>query len=203
MWAILGLLYVIAFLTLAKEDWLTAQMRAEQDMARATLGQDRANAAIARAGTWYQHAFVDSGVQGNSFRLLVPTQQERQSRNLAPGAGEPLWNYVEQRLRVLWTVVYNATVRLSLASEWLALALVAALAFTVDGLVGRKIKQTNFDYTSPARHRYSVLALDAGLAVFLLALFLPTAINPILIPAFFLLLAAAARVFMANVQKKV
>lgn len=200
--AVIGLIYVIAFFVLAKESWVVEQMTQEQQMARLAMGEERAEAAIRRATGWYERTFVDSGIQANSFRLLVPNEEEKRL-DPKPQVSAPLWNFVEQRLRVLWTIIYQAQQRASMALVWVPVALLMMLAFGVDGMVARKIKQTNFDYTSPVRHRYSVLAIDAAVALFLLALFAPMAISPVALPAFFLLLAISLAILMANVQKKV
>lgn len=200
--ALLGLIYVIAFLVLARESWLVGQMQHEQEMARVAMGDDAADAVFARATTWFNHAFVDSGIEANSFRLLVPSDKER---GLDPKrqVSEGLWTFVDERLRVLWTLVYQAFQRVSMALVWIPIGGLMVFAFGADGLVARKVKQTNFDYTSPVRHRYSVFAIDAAVAIFLIGLFAPFAITPIVLPAFFALLAIACGILLANVQKKV
>ncbi len=200
--ALIGIICVIRYFVLAREPWVVEQMQQEQANARALIGAQRANVAIARATRWYQGAFIDSGVQAESFHLLVPTQAEREATG-RPEAGAPMWKFVEDRIRVLWTVVYQALLRVSLAMTWLPLILLLGVGFVTDGIVTRKIKQSTFDYASPAWHRYSLLALDAGLVLFVLALFAPFAISPVIAPAFFIVAMAATGMLLANVQKRI
>jgi len=42
---------------------------------------------------------------------------------------------------------------------WWPFLLAILFPFALDGLARRKIKQSNFDYSSPSAHRYSFFAL--------------------------------------------
>ncbi|TCV79985.1 uncharacterized protein DUF4400, partial [Methylomonas methanica] len=79
----------------------------------------------------------------------------------------------------------------------------ALLPFVVDGLVRRKISQTNFDYPSPMAHRYSLYLILGALYLLLVSLTLPFPIPPQTIPVGVFVVAYAVNVLLANTQKRV
>jgi len=63
--------------------------------------------------------------------------------------------------------------RFFLMLAWWPFLLAILFPFALDGLARRKIKQSNFDYSSPSAHRYSFFVLFGILYVLLLGLTFP------------------------------
>ncbi|MGZ8157636.1 MAG: DUF4400 domain-containing protein [Methylobacter sp.] len=63
--------------------------------------------------------------------------------------------------------------RLIMTWVWWPLLAVASMPFAIDGLIRRKISQTNFDYQSPMAHRYSLYVMLGAVYLLFMRLTLP------------------------------
>jgi len=104
---------------------------------------------------------------------------------------------------VLWDSVYQTLRRLFLLLAWWPFLLVAVVPFSVDGMVQRQIKRSNFDYSSPLAHRYSLYAILGTVYLLLVGLTLPFAVPPQTIPIALALVSVAMNVYLAHTQKRV
>jgi hypothetical protein len=111
--------------------------------------------------------------------------------------------FIESRLNVLWDTIFQMIKRLTTAFTWLPYLAAALLPFILDGLVRRKISQTNFDYPSPMAHRYSLYLILGALYLLLVSLTLPFPIPPQAVPVGVFVVAYAVNVLLANTQKRV
>jgi hypothetical protein len=111
--------------------------------------------------------------------------------------------FIQSRLDVLWETVYQMIKRLIMAWIWWPLLAVTLVPFAIDGLIRRKISQTNFDYPSPMAHRYSLYVMLGAVYLLFMGLMLPFPVPPQAIPVGIFMVAAALNVFLANTQKRV
>ncbi|WP_445368744.1 DUF4400 domain-containing protein [Methylomonas sp. BW4-1] len=138
------------------------------------------------------------------FRYFIPTERERQMSKCFEDVGRnDLFPFIESRLNVLWDTIFQMIKRLTTACIWLPYLATSLLPFVVDGLVRRKISQTNFDYPSPMAHRYSIYAMLGALYLFLMGLTLPFPVPPQSMPIGIFIVAWAMNTLLANTQKRV
>ena len=83
------------------------------------------------------------------------------------------------------------------------MGLVTLVPVANDGLIRRKVSQTNFNYPSPLAHRYSLYVILGTVYLLFMGLTLPFPVPPQSIPIGILIVAFALNVFLANTQKRV
>ena len=86
---------------------------------------------------------------------------------------------------------------------WLPFLAVTLVPFAIVGLIRRKVSQTNFDYSSPLAHRYSLYIMPGGVYLLFMGLTPPFPVPPQSIPVGIFIVAFALNVFLANTQKRV
>ena len=104
---------------------------------------------------------------------------------------------------MLWDSVYQSMRRFFLMLAWWPFLLAILFPFATDGLARRKIKQSNFDYSSPLAHRYSFFALLGILYLLLVGLTFPFPVPPQAMPVAWAAMAVALNVYLANTQKRI
>ena len=153
---------------------------------------------------WFDRMFVRTGIRESVYRYFIPTEQERQmSKGFEDVGRHDLFPFIESRLNVLWDTLYQMVKRFIMALVWMPLFLAALFPFVIDGLIRRKISQTNFDYPSPMAHRYSLDVMLGALYLIILGLTLPFPIPPQAVPVGIFAVAYAMNVFLANTQKRI
>ena len=110
---------------------------------------------------------------------------------------------MQSRLDVLWDRLYQMIKRFIIAWIWLPFLAVTLASFAIDGLIRRKVSQTNFDYPGPLAHRYSLYVMLGAMYLLFMGLTLPFPVPPQSIPAGIFIVAFALNVLLANTQKRV
>ncbi len=198
------LVEVIFVAALVSDDWLKTVQRTEDRMIAEYLGA-RKDAEIRETSTdWFDRLFVRTGARENVYRYFIPSEPERQrSVGFQDVGRDDLFPFIAARLQVLWDSVYQTMRRFFLLLSWWPFLLAAVVPFAVDGLAQRKIKQSNFDYSSPLAHRYSLFAILGTLYVLLLGLTFPFPVPPQALPMACVAIAAALNVYLAHTQKRI
>ena len=93
--------------------------------------------------------------------------------------------------------------RFIMAWVWWPFFGVTLAPFAIDGLIRRKVSQTNFDYPSPLAHRYSLYSMLGSVYLLFMGLTLPFPVPPQAIPIGIFIVALALNVLLANTQKRV
>lgn len=198
------LVEVIFVAALVSDDWLKTVQRTEDQMIDEYLGAGK-DAEIRETATgWFDRLFVRTGARENVYRYFIPSEPERQrSMGFQDVGRDSLFPFIEARLQVLWDSVYQSMRRFFLLLSWWPFLLAAVVPFAVDGLVQRRIKQSNFDYSSPLAHRYSFFAMLGTLYVLLLGLTFPFPVPPQAMPIAWGAIAVALNVYLAHTQKRI
>ena len=102
---------------------------------------------------------------------------------------------------MIWDGIFQAMRRFCLMLSWWPFLLSALMPFVSDGLARRKVKQSNFDFSSPLAHRYSFFALLGILYLLLVGLTFPFPLPPQAMPVACLAIALAVNVYLAHTQK--
>ncbi|WAR46108.1 DUF4400 domain-containing protein [Methylomonas rapida] len=200
----LWLLEVILVASFVSDRWTRELQRAEDQMMIGYFGTKKEAQISQTAQRWFDRLFVSTGIRESVFRYFIPTERERQmSKGFEDVGRNDLFPFIESRLNVLWDTIIQMIKRLTTACIWVPYLAAALLPFVVDGLVRRKISQTNFDYPSPMAHRYSLYLILGALYLLLVSLTLPFPIPPQAVPVGVFVLAYAVNVLLANTQKRI
>jgi hypothetical protein len=195
----------ILFVTaLVSDEWLRSVQRSEDAMIVSYLGATKDREIRRDAQDWFDTLFVRTGIQDSVWHYFIPTEAERQgSMGFEEVGRDNLFPFIAERLHVLWDSLYQMLRRFLLIIAWWPFLLAAVLPFAVDGMVQRKIKQSNFAYSSPLVHRYSAYAILGTIYLLLVGLTLPIPIPPQTVPIAWSAIALAMKVYLAHTQKRV
>lgn len=198
------LLEVILVASFVSDRWTREIQATEDRMLIAYFGIEKEAEIRHTAQVWFDQMFVQTGMRESVYRYFIPTERERQmSKGFEDVGRNDLFPFIQSRLDVLWDTVYQMIKRFVMACAWLPFLAVAILPFAVDGLIRRKVSQTNFDYPSPMAHRYSLYVILAALYLLLMGLTLPFPVPPQSLPLGVFIVVWALNIFLANTQKRV
>lgn len=195
------LLNAVALIVLAREDWILQAVQSERAIVTRTFGAELANDVHARADRWFSRCCLDNGVVHRSLTMFLPHRPEQ--TQAVKGMGDQLFALFEGRIRVFWALIYQACYRASAAMAWIPYSLLVFIPWLTDGLLQRRIRQTNFEYSSPARHSAGSMLILLSILSLCAMLFAPIAISPLLVPALLVLISFTTGLLAANFQKKV
>jgi hypothetical protein len=157
-----------------------------------------------RADRAFENLFVRTGIRETVRHYFIPTEAERLgSRGFEDVGRDGFFPFLAGRLQVLWESVYQTLRRFYRLLAWWPFLVAALLPWALDGLVRRKIKQSNFDYSSPLAHRYALYVILGTAYGLLVGLTLPFAVPPEVIPVALAVAAGAGNVYLAHTQKRV
>jgi len=201
---LIWLLEIILVASFVSDRWTREIQTTEDKMLIAYFGVEKDAEIRVTSQKWFDRLFVRTGIRESIYHYFIPTERERQlSKGFEEVGRYDLFPFIQSRLDVLWDTVYQMIKRLIMARVWLPFLAVTLVPFAIDGLIRRKISQTNFDYPSPMAHRYSLYAMLGAVYLLFMGLTLPFPVPPQSIPVGIFIVAFAMNVFFANTQKRV
>ncbi len=201
---LIWLLEIILVASFVSDRWTREIQTTEDQMLSAYFGVEKDAEIRQTSQKWFDRLFVKTGIRENVYHYFIPTERERQlSKGFEEVGRYDLFPFIQSRLDVLWDTLYQMIKRLIMAWVWLPFLMVTLLPFAIDGLIRRKISQTNFDYPSPMAHRYSLYVILGAVYLLFMGLTLPFPVPPQSIPVGIFIVAIALNVIFANTQKRV
>ncbi|MCX7100891.1 MAG: DUF4400 domain-containing protein [Methylobacter sp.] len=201
---LIWLLEIILVASFVSDRWTREIQTTEDQMLSAYFGIEKDAEIRQTSQKWFDRLFVKTGIRENVYHYFIPTERERQlSKGFEEVGRYDLFPFIQSRLDVLWDTLYQMIKRLIMAWVWLPFLAVTLLPFAIDGLIRRKISQTNFDYPSPMAHRYSLYVILGAVYLLFMGLTLPFPVPPQSIPVGIFIVAFALNVLLANTQKRV
>jgi len=198
------LMEIILVASFVSDRWVREIQAREDNMLVAYIGIKKEAEIRQTSQQWFEQLFVKTGIRESVYRYFIPTEHERQlSKGFEDVGRTDLFPFIQSRLDVLWDTVYQMIKRLFIAWAWRPLLVVALVPFAIDGLIRRKVSQTNFDYPSPMAHRYSLYVILGSLYLLCMGLTLPFSVPPQALPVGIFMVAWALNVLLANTQKRV
>ncbi len=198
------LLEIILVAGFVSDDWARDIQTVEDNSLIAYFGVEKEAEIRQASQQWFDRLFVNTGIRESVYRYFIPTERERQlSKGFEEVGRHDLFPFIQSRLDVLWGTLYQMIKRFIMAWVWLPFLAVTLLPFAIDGLIRRKVSQTNFDYPSPMAHRYSLYIMLGAVYLLLMGLTLPFPVPPQAIPVGVFIVALALNVLLANTQKRV
>lgn len=196
--ALATILYVVVCLIFVGDTFVVAAIKHEAQANAQVFGQAPVDAAAARASRWYEDWFVKSGLVAASEAQPGMPKDSPFTRTLSA-----FTQWLDMRMRVFWTIVYAALLRVSYFLIWGPLVLLFTLAAVVDGVVRRRIKQTNMQLSSAERFGYAVLGIQLMGMGAIAALVTPLPLPPLLPLGCLLALSLLVMAALANAQKRI
>lgn len=198
------LLEIILVAGFVSDEWTREIQAVEDKMLIDYFGKEKDAEIRKTTQHWFDKFFVKTGIRENVYHYFIPTERERQmSRGFEDVGRHDLFPFIQSRLDVLWDTVYQMIKRFIMACIWFPFLAVTLLPFCIDGIVRRKISQTNFDYPSPMAHRYSLYAILGVLYLLFVGVTLPFPVPPQSVPVGVIIVAWATNVLLANTQKRI
>jgi len=199
-WFAILCLYVTLYLVVAGEKYLIRTVQEEARLNQAFYSEDVAQLADERGTSWFKGLFIDNGIMAHSFDMVLPTEEAKAKSKGTEGLGDSLFAWVEGRIRAFWTIVWSTFTRLSTLLLWLPYLPLIMIPFLVDGLTQRERRKHTFEFSSPVKYGYAMIAIGFLPLVFLAVVTAPFVLHPIVAPlmlfSFGLIMRTAAENFM-------
>jgi hypothetical protein len=207
LWAVfstlmLFILEFVLFAALIPSAWSEYAITTERQWLVSAQGDASAAAVIEQGLRWFEAAFVRSGIEPWTYRLVRLGPGEEPGLGMEQLGAYPIWEWLAGRLDVIWDAIRQALVRVSLLLSWIPFFALTALAALADGGIRRRIRQHAFAYASPLAHRYAALGLLWLWLAICFVLLLPIPLPVAAVPALGLLTAVALGVMATNAQKR-
>lgn len=201
--ALLLIAEIILIVLLFPGDWATASVEKEMAAIEEFLGEEAYTDIDKRATGWHYEVFIESGFENGLYNMFLPTEEQIENSRGMERVGETWFAFLEGRIQVLLTILYQTMLRLSMAATWAPYFLCLIIPSVFDGFMSRLIKINNFDYPSPMLHRYSLKAITVTCVGMPMIFMLPIPIPPWFVPTALLIASACSGVAVANFYKKV
>ena len=196
-------LELVVILILIPGNWTDQAIIKETSYVEQSHGKETAEWAKKQAQTWFQSSIIDSGLYAATHHFMFPTEQERLNSAGLENFGEHIFIWAEGRLDALTAVIFHFYLRFAVVMLWAPYMLILLLPAVYDGVLTRKIKQTDFAYASPTLHRYSIRLLCGLVIGMFIAFFMPVAMNPMLIPIILMMCCVFMGIAWGNFQKRI
>lgn len=176
---IVMVILTIGIVLVVREDWLVQALERERLGVHSLLGPQRAMAAEDRAYGWYRRLFIETGAVSSSLSMFgSPTG----GGDVLEQGLEKTMTWLEERVRVLWRVVFQALYRVSITLSWWPFLVLTWAPFIVDALVRRRILRDSFSHSSPTLQALGFRSMVAIVALSPILLVVPVTLPPALIP---------------------
>lgn len=203
MWFVVVLLIQLFVVgVLVPEDFLLRQVDAERTQTAQWFGDDMASRLVESTNDRFERWFVDSGFVAAVHRHLIPTREERERESGMDGIADTVFPFVEKRLEVLWTIIYQSLQRAQLMAMWAPYMLPVLLPALWHGFAVRRVKQLSYGYAAPNRFHAAAIVLGFMVALVPAYLMAPLAIPPSVVPLWGGGVAIAIVVLVSNLQKQ-
>ncbi len=177
----------------------------EYKMSVNSLGTELADKVYDRAKKDYESLIIESGVYTAVVRHFIPTDEER--RNSVGmeelGTRDGWFPLVQNRINTTTSIIYQLLVRYEVMMIWLPYVLIfVSFPVCIGGYWQRRIKQSNFDYSSPLVTNSTVRLLIYSSLGGIMFMVLPVAINHVLIPIIMIIISVLIGRVIGNIQKR-
>lgn len=198
-WFFLLLTLLAMYLLLVKESALRTALAQERVDTYDLVGELSARTAEVRAHNLFTEWFVNSGATSASFNLLIP---KKVGGSELDQRADPVFVWIEGRVRSIWLVIYQLMMRISNAALWWPFIILTTIPFVVDAMVKRRIKANTFDHTSPHVQSLAVKALVFALFGYPVLLLVPVAIPAEALPMLIFVVAGALSFAISHFVKR-
>lgn len=200
--------WILAFellivLLLVPGDFLRRSLEKETQLVKTYMGDSYYSWMHKKAFRWHRNLLIDNGLLQSVYDHLIPSDAERMRSKGMEKMGRKWFSWVEGRIEALSNTVYAIALRLTLIVGWVPYIGLLFIPSIFDGLMTWRIRQTNFDYVSPVVQTYSIRVMMAIVLALLIALFMPIALHPVIIPLVLIVFCVFSGLSVGNLQKRI
>jgi len=195
-------LYVTFYMVLAGEKYLLRTVQEETRLNEIFYSEPVSDRAEQRGTRWFTTLFIDSEVVAHSFDMFIPTEEAKRLSRGTEGLGESLFPWVEGRIRAFWTIVWSSLTRVSTLLLWAPYLPLILIPFFVDGWAQRERRKHTFEFSSPVRYGYALMAITALPLAFLAVISAPFVLPPVVAPLMIFALGLVLRTATENFMKR-
>lgn len=149
----------------------------------------------------YKKFFVDTGIQAGSFKLFIPSEEQKDRSGAMRNMSSPLFKWVEDKLKMYWNLVYFGMLRFNYLLFFAPVFIPFIFAAAIDGFYTRRIKLITFQLTSATRYGYAMHSIVFLTFVPLFFFLYPFPIHPFFVPVWFTLFGLSLRLLASNLHK--
>lgn len=191
---VLELVFVVLFVP---SNILIDYNAGERAHVAADLGASTENQVTNLATTWYRVTLVKPGFVEALNTFLFGGD--------APIAGHDYngYNYVRDRIRTFWNMLYAVYYRLALIFIWVPYLLPLFLATLIDAYQQRRVRQVRFSYVSPLTRSLASRMRTSIISLLVLVLVLPVHVPAMTYPFVLGLLLLTMWLTVTHLQKHI
>lgn len=193
---------VLATLIVPKT-WLVSSIETDVSIYQSFIGKNTSSVVLKDAENWVSEYWLDSGAKDYVKSAFIPSRAEVQRSKGLEKFGDKWFMYIGERIELMALIFYMVALRISYIVMWLPFVLIIFIPSVIEGWLQRKIKQTNFEYSSPTWHRYGVRGLVAIGLVALGTIIMPLSLSPLIIPLMMLATALMVGTIFSHMQKRI
>lgn len=195
-------LYVTVYMVVAGEKYLLRTVQEESRLNEQFYSKEVADLADERGTRWFTTIFIDSQIVRHSFDMFIPTEEAKAKSKGTEGLGDSLFVWLDARIRAFWTIVWSTFTRLSTLLLWAPYVLLILVPFTVDGWMQRERRKHTFEFSSPVKHGYAMMAIGILPLAFLAVVTAPFVLPPVVAPLMLFGLGLLGQQAYANFMKR-
>lgn len=198
------ILELTAIMVLFPADMTRETVKAEKADIVRVMGRDSAEEIYSFARKGYEELVIESGVYNAVYRFFVPTEeQKRASKGMEElGTREGWFDWVTERIENCCLVFYEFLVRIGTIKAWFPYMMIMIVPAIGSGILERKVKQSNFDYSSPLIAKAAFNLMIYTMLAFVMLVFLPVPFSPLLVPLLMMVLCILIGHAIGNIQKR-
>lgn len=203
LWLFAVMLELLLICIFVNATWVSAQIEEERSFTLKRLGMDTTMQIVNASNDAYEYLFKKSGIAAGSYKLLIPSHEQRAASMGLESLGMGAFEWLKGRIDTFWISIYHSLQRLFTLLQWFPYLLPLLVPAIIDGLTQREIKKVSYGYASPVKYHTAFHLLVALIFVPLLYLFFPIAVTPLVVPVWAFVLAAVLLMLSANIQKQI
>lgn len=175
-------LQILSILVLVPSDRAKLAIEDESDKVVAHFSASGADWVVSHSTALYTELFIETKYQERILGAMV---------NRSPGdgisyriwrIGEAILHYIRDRAVTFFCIIYLVILRTYSTLLWLPGVLCILVPAVIDGILGREIAKSNYDYVSPVRQKLSLWAARISLMMTFVIFFVPFPMNPYIVP---------------------
>ena len=197
------LLELLVGLLLFSSDSVREKTATEGQWIRECYGNDTALMIRDRADHWYEKVVLEPQLEQVLRDYFIPSEKQRQASRGLENLGSGMWPWIDERIIAFTDLLYWLFRRVHLFLMWVPACLPAFVIAVISGWYDRKIKQTNFQYASPALHLYAWRAVGTLIGMTILSFLVPVAVWPEIYPVVIISVMLLVGMSMGNIVKRI
>jgi hypothetical protein len=195
------LIEILLVSILVRDAWLLENMEKENQKNAYYFSTETSMEITRKSRESYDSIFVHTGIVDQSYYMFLPQKDTSDTGLDLSKTG--VFNKMANVLDTFWIVAYQLITRAHVWVIWLPAVLLFFIPAVIDGIAMRKVKIATHATTSSIRMKYAIMMIVGCLFIFLLSLFSPFAVSPLLYLILSLLGTYMISVILANTQKDI